>query len=160
METTDDELAGIVDLFGGLTRPELERALEEVAFRSDGQSVEVSVARDTIDGAIAEFGLLALPENGAGSEEETLLVPGPTALPRIHEHAEDLPHILDIDPRDPARQRVVTAALERFEREVERAVSRGDHHRCETLLEVSYDLEAWADVNVSESRDRLLAVTE
>ena len=152
MNATADELAGVVDLFGGLTRDELERALEEVAFRADGGSVDEDL-EETIEGALESFALVRyeLPT----AEDRALLVVGPTAFPTVPEHATDLPHILDLEPRRLDREVLGEQAHERFVRAVDDALAAGDDDRLATLLDVSYDLEAWAPIDCTTERERL-----
>jgi len=176
MDPSGDELAGIVDLFGGLTRAELGEALVELAFR-DGTDREPAAFAGDIDDALAEYYLVAVEydgviageekggdetegsgtDGGTGPEGETeLLVPGPVAFPELPEHATDLPHIMDISGRHVDRERVGNAAEERFRADTARAVAAGDDERMRELLDVSYELEAWAaPVELSTARDRL-----
>ncbi|MFB6360474.1 MAG: hypothetical protein ABEH59_04045, partial [Halobacteriales archaeon] len=85
MELTPDELAGIVDGFGGLTRSELRTAIEDLAARS-GSTVDPDASGTAIEGAIQEYYLIALDpavaltEPPAG-EAAPVLIPGPAALP-------------------------------------------------------------------------------
>ncbi|MFC7214863.1 hypothetical protein ACFQO4_12355 [Saliphagus sp. GCM10025334] len=198
-QRTSDELAGIVDLFGGLTRTELERALSEVAFRADGQSVDEDAAAGAIEASLDAFALVRYEPRDAGratdggSEDDdsdsdgnanedggALFVPGPTAFPRTPEHAEDLPHILDVSPRDPDQDAVGEAARDRFLADVE-AVLEGegesmdepenvdesddgsehpDETAIENLIDLSYDLEAWAPLDLTAERTRLIEALE
>ncbi|WP_312908843.1 DUF7109 family protein [Natronosalvus caseinilyticus] len=205
-QRTSDELAGIVDLFGGLTRTELERALSEVAFRADGQSVDEDAAAGAIEASLDAFALVRYEPRGAGratdggSEDgngdgndnydnydnynnynsngdgnangdgDALFVPGPTAFPRTPEHAEDLPHILDVSPRDPDQDAVGEAARDRFLADVE-AVLEGEGESMdgtenvnetaiEDLIDLSYDLEAWAPLDLTAERTRLVEALE
>ncbi|WP_254767242.1 DUF7109 family protein [Salinilacihabitans rarus] len=154
MDATADELAGVVDLFGGLTPTELERALSEVAFRADGQSVDAEAATAAVEAALDSFALVRY-ETEAVAADEPLLVAGPTAFPSIPEHAEDLPHILDVDRRRLDREALGEAARERFVDAVEAALDAGDVDRARTLLDASYDLEAWAPLDLAAERERL-----
>ncbi|MFC7233183.1 hypothetical protein ACFQMM_21645 [Saliphagus sp. GCM10025308] len=204
-QRTSDELAGIVDLFGGLTRTELERALSEVAFRADGQSVDEDAAAGAIEASLDAFALVRYEPRGDGhatdggaedsdvdvdgngnGDEDALFVPGPTAFPRTPEHAEDLPHILDVSPRDPDQDAVGKAARDRFLADVEAVledeggrddgsekvdedndetenVDGGDNETesvdetaIEDLIDLSYDLEAWAPLDLTAERTRLV----
>jgi len=160
MDATADELAGVVDLFGGLTRTELERALAEAAFRADGQAVDENALETAIDEALESFALVRYePASEDGGETtadcEALLVPGPTAFPVVPEHAEDVPHILDVDQRHPDREHLGEAARQRFGDAVAEAVTEGDGDRLRTLLDVSYDIESWAPVDLTDERTRL-----
>ena len=167
MDATADELAGVVDLFGGLTPAELERALSEAAYRADGQSVDEGALEAAIDDALESFALVRYdPARGTDAaaggdpaadvdESEPLLVPGPTAFPAVPEHAEDVPHILEIDRRHPDREALGEAARERFAAAADEAVTEGDTDRLRTLLDVSYDVEAWAPVDLADERTRL-----
>jgi len=50
MTATGDELAGVVDLFGALTREELSQALTELAFKQ-GAAVDDAAVTDAIETA-------------------------------------------------------------------------------------------------------------
>lgn len=161
MEPSGDELAGVVDLFGGLTRAELGQALVELAFR-DGEDCEPADFSDAIDAAETEYYLVAVdrtdrgPTGDDGTESATeLLVPGPVAFPELPDHATDLPHIMDVEKRYIDRERVGEAAEERFRGDTARAVADGDEARMAELLDVSYELEAWAPVELAGARERL-----
>ncbi len=156
MDATPDELAGVVDLFGGLTRGELEDALAEVAFRA-GDSVDDGVLRVRIDEAVDAFALVRYDHD---ETDEPLLVAGPAAFPTTPDHAEDLPHILDVETRRLDRETLAAVVSERFDRAVDRAVADGDDERGARLIEVSYDLEAWGSIDASDQRDRLDGLLE
>ncbi|WP_251331326.1 DUF7109 family protein [Haloplanus sp. HW8-1] len=153
-DATGDELAGVVDLFGGLTREELESALGELAFKR-GAEVEADAAAAAVDAAVEDYYLVAVDRG-----ERTLLAPGPAAFPSLPTGAEDLPHILDVPDRDPDRTALVEAAERRLRADAARAVDEGDGDRIERLLDVSYDLETWGGVDVSDVRSRLDDATE
>jgi hypothetical protein len=158
MEPSGDELAGIADLFGGLTRAELGQALVELAFRT-GDDRDPAHFDDDIDAAIAGYSLVAVDRDGGAEsgddQPEELLVPGPVAFPELPEHAMDLPHIMDVEERYVDRERVGEAAEARFRADTARAVADGDEARMADLLDVSYELEAWAPVDLGETRSRL-----
>ena len=143
---TTDELAGVVDLFGALRWSELETALSELAYRRGGEP-----PAGLIDGALEAFVLVAFE----GETGEELLAPGPVAFPTLPEGAEDLPHILDVEERSVDRERVGRAAEERLRAAAARAVADGDADRAAELLDVSYDLESWAPIDLAGLRDRL-----
>jgi len=143
---TTDELAGVVDLFGALRWSELETALSELAYRRGGEP-----PAGLIDGALEAFVLVAFE----GETGEELLAPGPAAFPTLPEGAEDLPHILDVEERSVDRERVGRAAEERLRAAAARAVADGDADRAAELLDVSYDLESWAPIDLAGLRDRL-----
>lgn len=211
MDLTADDLAGVVDLFGGLTREELERALAEAAYRADGGTVDEDVLAERIDEAIEAFALVRCdagrvaaadsPDDGSAdgasaatgdgpaatgdesgtvgdgsagtggpsgtSDAEPLLVAGPTAFPRVPDGAEDVPHILDIDRRRIDREALGRTVRDRFAEAVAAALGEGrdgsgdvDRDRLRHLLEVSYDVESWAPVDVAPERERLEAALE
>jgi len=155
MTLSHDEVAGIVDLFGALSRPELDRALEEYGYRQD-----VSVAGDTIDDAVDAYALVEYEPADEGGDAESRLAVGPAAFPELPDGAEDLPHILDVDARAQDRDALERAVEERFRGDVARAVAAGDDEACRRLLDVSYDLEAWGDIELRTLRDRLDAALE
>lgn len=152
MELDPDEVAGVVDLFGGLTRPEVHAALSDVAARS-GRSFDADDLDAVVERALEGYYLVEHERGG-----ETLLVAGPAALPTLPDGGEDLPHLLDVDPRPVDLEAVGRAALSRLHGDAARAVDAGDGDRVATLLDVCYDVEAWAPVETAELRSRLDAV--
>ncbi|WP_283102259.1 DUF7109 family protein [Haloplanus sp. XH21] len=148
---TGDELAAVADLFGAVTRAELERALAELAFKQGSETDDGAVSA-AIDAAIENYYLVAV--DGA-EREEALLAAGPVAFPTLPDGAEDLPHILDIPDRDPDRTALVAAAERRLRADAARAVDAEDADRIAQLLDVSYDLETWGGTDVSDVRRRL-----
>ena len=165
-----DELAGVVDLFGWLTRAELSKALSELAFKRRAEVDEAAIDA-AIDLAIAEYALVpapgeALSGGGAGdvpdgeteaADGRAALAVGPAAFPTLPEGAADLPHILDVPDRDVDREALSDAVLERLREEAVAAIGDGDDERLETLADVTYDVEAWAPVDVDPIRTRILA---
>ena len=164
-----DDLAGVVDLFGWLTRAELSGALSELAFKRRTEVDEAAID-DAIDLAVAEYALVPAPEKALSGEpdapsdtgetdvaEATLLAVGPAAFPTLPEGAEDLPHILDVSDRGVDREALADAVLERLRREAVEGINEGDVERLETLADVTYDVEAWAPVDVDPVRTRILA---
>ncbi len=126
-----DELAGICDLFGALTREELAEARSELAFRRGREAG----SEGDVEEAIGAYALV---------EHEGLLVAGPAAFPTLPEGASDLPHILDVPEREVDREALGERVLDALRAEDD----------LETAREVSYDLEAWAPVDASAVRDR------
>ena len=164
MSATGDELAGVVDLFGALTRAELSAALTELAFKQ-GQEVDEAAVTEAIDAAIAAYVLVEYePEDdGSGNadevdEPESLLTVGPAAFPTLPPNAEDLPHILDYESRPVDRDRLAEQVRGRLQTEAEAVIAADDTERAADLLDVSYDIEAWADIEGGEIRASLSAV--
>lgn len=147
MELTPDELAGIVDLFGGLSHEELTTACVELAFKA-GVEAEPADFTDDIAAAVESYHLVELPER-------ELLVVGPVAFPELPEGAVDLPHILDIETRAVDPEASAAAAEQRFRADAASAVEAGDEAAIERLLDVSYELDVWGPVDLTEARDRL-----
>ena len=133
-----DELAGVVDQFGALTPAELERAVEEVAFRA-GETVGGEAFAEAVDEAERRLQVVAVDREG-----DTLYVAGPGALPRLPTEGENLPHVLDAPERTVDREAVAEAAEGRLREAAARAVGAGDREQVELLLDATYDLEAWA----------------
>jgi hypothetical protein len=152
MKPTADELAGVVDLFGALTRAELTDALSELAFKRDE---DLENPDGVIDDAVASYHLAVLDEEG-----ETLLAPGPAAFPELPEGAEDLPHIMDVPERTIDRERLADAVEERFHEEAAVAIRTDNESFVDRLVDVSYELEVWGPVDVSGARDRLTDALE
>ncbi|ATW86938.1 hypothetical protein halTADL_0116 [Halohasta litchfieldiae] len=156
MSTTHDEVAGVVDLFGALTRSELTRALDELAFKQ-GEAVNEAALESAIETATDAYALVEYEPatTGEDSTTETLLTVGPTAFPTLPSNAEDLPHILDYERRSVDRQRLATQVRERLTAEAEAAVDADDTDRAGELMDVSYDIEVWATVEAGEVRSTL-----
>jgi hypothetical protein len=145
-----DDLAGIAAQFGALTRAELVRAVEELAFRR-GEDPETATVSDAIDGALADLRLVAVERDG-----DRLFAPGPTAFPRLPPDADDLPHILDVGERSVPREDLVDPAERRLREAAAGAVVEDDRERIEDLLDATYDLESWApSADVGSVRERL-----
>ncbi|WP_435361284.1 DUF7109 family protein [Haloarchaeobius sp. DFWS5] len=149
MRVSEDELAGVVDLFGGLTRDELTQALTEVAYRA-GDDIEEETVESAISGALASYHLVEYCD-----DDRTLIVAGPRAFPEQPDHAEDLPHIMGIDPRDVDRQSLGTLVRQRMGDEASAALAGANEDRMHELVDVSYDLEAWAPVDCTAVRSRI-----
>jgi hypothetical protein len=147
---TYDELAGVVDLFGALTREELHRALDELAYKQGKDTDELALSA-AVEDAVAEFYLVEYTD----TSDTTLLTVGPVAFPMLPPNAEDLPHILDIDRRTVDREALGEQVHQRLLGDAARAVNELDRARIDHLLDVTYDLEAWAPVDVAEARARL-----
>lgn len=135
-----DELAGIVDLFGALTREELAEARSELAFRQGREEPDPAA----VDAALEAYALV---------EHEGLVVAGPAAFPALPAEASDLPYIVDVPKRGIDREEIGECVLE----ELLAAVGEADPER---LRELSYDLEAWAPVDANEVRERLESEAE
>ncbi len=160
-EATHDELAGVVDLFAALTREELEQALVELAYRQ-GDDVREEAVAAAIAEATREYYLVELPAaavTGKVDSAEALVV-GPVAFPTLPPDGEDLPHILDVPTRSVDRAAAVETVVDQLRRDGATAVDEGDAERAAHLADVTYDLEAWGPVDLSETRDRLVSVTE
>lgn len=152
MDVTGDELAGIVDLFGALSRTELQEALSELAFKQ-GATIADETVTAAIETAIREYRLVV----DTSGDTEVLTV-GPTAFPTLPENAEDLPHILEYDRRRVDQEACETQVLDRLKSEAETAVENEDSDRAAALLDVSYDVEAWAGTETREIREQLQSV--
>ncbi|MFT4946453.1 MAG: hypothetical protein ACI8TL_000688 [Natronomonas sp.] len=152
MEISGDDLAGVVDSFGALTRAELRDALAELAFKR-GDGADRAEFDDAIDEAIDEYRLIRL--DGSEQGEDSLLIAGPSAFPTLPDGTQDLRHILDIEDRSIDRKRAGEAATARLREETALAVEMGDSGEIEQLIDVSYDIEAWAPVDLGRVRARL-----
>ena len=155
MEVSADELAGVVDLFGGLTRAELAQGLTELAFK-EAEECDPETFDDDIDAAVSTYHLVAVDaDEVTASVSNPVLVAGPVAFPELPPGATDLPHILDVDERSIDRETAAAAAQRRFEREAATAINDGDETMMAALLDASYELEAWGRVDLAAARDRL-----
>lgn len=168
MDVTGDDMAGVVDLFGALTRTELRHALAELAFKR-GEEFEPDAFSDTITHAVETYHLVPVAasavaepfeqavtidddDDHANESSPSVLVPGPVAFPTVPDGGMDLPHILDIDSRTVDREQAGESAITRFEADVSAATNEGDTERLTELVDISYELEAWASVDLSETR--------
>jgi hypothetical protein len=148
MSKMKDELAGVVDLFGALTRDELAEALAELAFKQ-GKAVDESALETVIEDAVTDYYLVEADADG-----ERVLVPGPVAFPSMPKNGEDLPHIMDVPERSVDQEGLGDRVKERLEAEA-KTVGGGDEKRASYLIDVSYDLEAWSPVEADDVRSRL-----
>jgi len=148
MDQSPDDLAGVVDLFGALPPATLRHALSELAFKQ-GADRDPAEFEPAVESAVESYHLLRLPG------DQPLIVAGPVAFPTLPDGARDLPHILDVPERSIDRDRLASAAERRFRRDASQAVAANDRDRIEALLDVSYELEAWAPVDLAETRERL-----
>ncbi|WP_123538994.1 DUF7109 family protein [Halosimplex salinum] len=151
MSLLGDELSGVVDLFGGLTRSELHRALEELAFKR-GEEPDSEAVAAAVEDAVESYHLIPVERDGDG---DPLLVAGPVAFPTLPDHAEDLPHIMDVEERTVDRETAAAAAHEHLKADAGAAADAGNAERAATLVEVCYDLETWAAVDTADLRARL-----
>ncbi len=168
-----DELAGIVERFGALTRAELSDGLSELAFKR-GEEVDPEAVDAAVSVALAEYVLVPAPGDAVSGAVESvdgeapsdrsgssiLLAGGPAAFPTPPPDVDALPHILPIPDREVDHEAVAVATLDRFHDEVDAALVADDDERLAVLLEVSYDLEAWAAVDVGEVRERIVSTIE
>ncbi|ELZ58689.1 MULTISPECIES: hypothetical protein [unclassified Haloferax] len=155
-EATYDDLAGVVDLFGALTREELETALDELAFKQ-GRETDGDALSGAISDAVDAYYLVPYEDDETEAE---LLTVGPMAFPTLPDRAEDLPHILDYPTREVPRDELATQVESRLRAAAASAVQTGDADEIERLLDVTYDLEAWADTDVGSIRERLDAALD
>ncbi|MFW6384923.1 MAG: DUF7109 family protein [Halodesulfurarchaeum sp.] len=149
MDLTHDDVAGIVDLFGALSESDLRRGIEELAFRQ-GEKPDSDAVRDLIDGAKADFSLAEIR-----IDDERVLASGPTAFSTLPDGAEDLPHILDVERRSPSPKALETAVRKRLATE---AATISEPERAAELVDVTYDAEAWAGIDLKDVRERLESI--
>ena len=157
MDVTADELAGVVDLFGGLTRAELSRALAELAYRQ-GEEYDTDAYDRRIDDALQSYHLVRFDDDAVETDGE-LLCSGPLAFPALPPDARDLPHILDVEARELDTGALGERVADRFRQDACDAIDTADDERIETLLDTSYELEAWASVDLTAVRDELAEST-
>lgn len=149
MPPSPDELAGAVDLFGGLTRDELRRGFEDLAARG-GWTFDAERFDAALDDARERYYLVVIEQDG-----DRLLVPGPAALPTLPPGGEDLPHLLEIGPRAIERQDLETAVERRIREEAATAINDGDDVSADRLLDTCFDAEAWGSLDLGDVRDAL-----
>lgn len=154
MPPSPDELAGAADLFGGLTRAELRRGFEDLAARG-GWELDDDAFDAAVADAIDAYYLVAVAHDG-----DRVLVPGPAALPTLPTGGEDLPHLLDVPTRDVDRDAVEVVVEERLRAEAAVAVDAADADAARHLLDVCFDAQAWADLDIADVRSALAPVAD
>lgn len=165
MAPTPDELAGVVDGFGGLTRAELRGVLDDLAARA-GDPADAEAVEAAIDDALDSYHLIELPAEAAlaapGEAEpaDPLLLPGPAALPELPDGGEDLPHLLEIDPRTIDREAAARSVESALRADAAAAIERDDVDRAAVLLDACYEVEAWGPVDLSDAKAGLADVLE
>lgn len=166
MDLSGDELAGVVDLFGALTRDELAEALAELAFRQ-GEEYDPPAFETDINDAVRTYHLVAVVEDALdgsaaadGPGGEALLLAGPLAFPTLPPDARDLPHILDVEPRRVSTEQAGAEVAELFREDARAAIEAGEQARLDTLLDASYELEQWAGVDLGAVREELAEATQ
>ncbi|GGM68293.1 hypothetical protein J2752_002092 [Halarchaeum rubridurum] len=175
MPLDPDELAGVCDLFGGLTRDELAGAVADLAARRGGDH-DPAAHEAAVADARAAYALLDVDSGGIDGvdADESLLVPGPRAFPTLPSGGEDLPHLLDAPRRDVPRDVVETALRARLAADVaalddadegdeaadgedgdadaERDVEPPDPA---VLIDVTYDAAALTGTDFADVRERI-----
>lgn len=152
-----DELAGVLELFGALTESEFQRAVRETAFRA-GRDVSEDGIAERVNAAAESFHVVRVAPDAVLEvvdgldDSEAAYVAGPRAWPEEPEHGEDLPHILDVDARDVDREALAGRVRQQLRAAVEQAAARGDADRLHDVVDVTYDVEAWADVDLADTR--------
>lgn len=164
MEPTPDELAGIVDGFGGLTRAELRAAIEDLAART-GESVDPGALERAVEDAIDDYYLVALDpdvalKNSRAMAGDPVLIPGPAALPELPAGGEDLPHLVDIGSRSVDREAAAESIASQLRSDAAAATGAGDSDRAARLLDACYEVEAWGPVTLAETKAELAALIE
>lgn len=165
MDPSPDELAGTVDGFGGLTRGELVAALEDLAARS-GRELDPEALAAAIDDALDGYYLLEVdadavevPAHGQLDADGVLLA-GPAALPRLPEGGEDLPHLLDVQPREVDREAVARQVEGRLRADAAAAIDDGNADQAERVLDACYEVEAWGPVDLADAKAGLAELLE
>lgn len=164
MAPTPDELAGAVDGFGGLSRAELRTALADLAARA-GDEVDPDTVETAIDEALDSYHLLELPPDEAlvapdEHGDDALLVPGPAALPELPDGGEDLPHLIDTEPRTIDRETAARSVESALRADAAAAIEAGDAERAEVLLDACYEVEAWGPVDLADAKAGLADLLE
>lgn len=152
-----DELAGVLDIFGALTESEFRRAVNEAAFRA-GRDVDDDALAGRVNAAAESFHVVRVDADAAPDVVDDLdgteaaYVPGPRAWPEEPAHAEDLPHIMDVERRRVDRSALARRVRQQLRASVEQAAARGDADRLHDLVDITYDVETWADVDLADTR--------
>lgn len=165
MAPTPDELAGVVDGFGGLTRAELRTAIVDLAARA-GDDADPDAIETAVEDALDTYHLLELTPDEALSApddhgvKDTLLVPGPAALPELPDGGEDLPHLIDVEPRAVDREAAARSVESALRADAAAAIEAGDAERAAVLLDACYEIEAWGPVELADAKAGLADLLE
>lgn len=165
MAPTPDELAGVVDGFGGLTRTELRGALADLAARA-GDADDAEAVEAAIDDALDSYHLLelapeaALAAPGEHGVADPLLLPGPAALPELPDGGEDLPHLVDLEPRAIDREAAARSVESSLRADAAAAIENDDADRAARLLDACYEVEAWEAVDLTDAKAGLAELIE
>jgi len=157
-----DDLAGVVDLFGWLTRDELTQAVAELAYKRR-REFDTDAVSPALDAAVEAYALVSVPPaaRGGGTADadgvDTALAVGPAAFPSLPDGATDLPHILAVQSRTVDREALADAVFDRLSDDAVTAITDGETARLELLVDVTYDIEAWAPVDAAPIRERIIA---
>lgn len=156
MDVTDDEIAAIADLFGGLTRGELTAALAELAYKA-GEAYDPDEFETAVERAIQSYALVRVVPEGitVGAPDEPIFVPGPVAFPDLPPEAPDLVHIMDVEERSVDNEAASIAAAETFREDLVEAIDADNEARLQVLTDVSYEIETWAAVDLTAEREQL-----
>lgn len=159
MEFAPDDLAGVVDGFGGLTRDELHTAVDDLVARAGG-TLEMDLDA-AVSAALDRYYLVEVPPPAdVDTGGDPLLVAGPAALPTLPEGGEDLPHLLDIDPRPVDRSAAALAVEDRLRADAARVVAENDGDRAPLLLDTCYEVEVWGPVDLDDVKSALIDVRD
>jgi hypothetical protein len=134
-----DELAGIVEPFGALTRLELRQAASVLCYRR-GVDVPELVLEYAIDRALSSAALLVAPLAVPTPLEDAPIVAGPTASPSHPGEFDDLVGLLGVDPRP-----IDPTALERAAENLRQRIAETGGAVVNTIpaAELADALEAW-----------------
>lgn len=167
MPLDPDELAGVCDLFGGLTRDELAAALADLAARRgddyDRETHDAAVADACEAYVLVEISPDALDSLDGVAADVPLLVIGPRAFPTLPEGGEDLPHLIDAPRRDVPSDAVETAIRARLaadvaaldDGETRDRESAADAPDADVLIDVTYDAAALTGTDFADVRERI-----
>ncbi|MFB6360718.1 MAG: hypothetical protein ABEH59_05290, partial [Halobacteriales archaeon] len=86
--------------------------------------------------------------------------PGPAALPQLPEGGEDLPHLVDIEPRSVDREAAAESIAAQLRADAAEATAAADPDRAANLLDACYEVEAWGPVELNETKAELAALIE
>lgn len=148
VKLTNDDIAGIAEMFGVISRKQLEQALIELSYRQ-GEELSETAAENAVQEALSSFALVAI------SHQPQELTAGPAAYPTLPVGANDLPHMLEQDRQKPDPAVVREAANQRYREAVDEAIEASDTETLQDLLQLSYDIEAWAEITVDDVRSRI-----
>jgi hypothetical protein len=148
---------GTTSVAKGGNRPETgaDVGVDSAEIGSAESAADTDCSHGTEPGSNSALETVGVDHTDTDTQGETYLAVGPGAFPVFPDGAADLPHILSVPAREVNRDHAAVTVESRLTTAADVAIASDDDVRVETLLNVCFDLETWADVDVTGIRDQL-----